>query len=184
MGRTGGGCAEPRAAARGIGLVALWRDFPARLAAATGCGVFAWSRAGYGGSDPVRLPRPLDYMQREATDVLPAVLDAAGIGRCLLVGHSDGASIAALYGGLRARPPRARPRADRAAFLRRGEGDRQHRRARHAYEQGDLRRRLARYHADPDNAFRGWNDAWLDPRFRTGVSTSGRRSPASPFPCC
>jgi len=79
----------------GLGSVGLWRDFPARLAAATGCGVFAYSRFGYGRSDSVALPRPLDYMRREALEVLPGVLDAAGVARVVLVGHSDGASIAA-----------------------------------------------------------------------------------------
>ena len=83
----------------GLGCVALWRDFPARLAAATGFGVFAWSRAGYGRSDPVALPRPLDYMTREARVGVPAVLEAIGLKRGILLGHSDGASIAAIYAG-------------------------------------------------------------------------------------
>ena len=83
----------------GLGCVALWRDLPQRLSAATGCGVFAYSRRGYGQSDPVSLPRPLTYMQDEAREALPAVLDAVGIRRALLVGHSDGASIALLYAG-------------------------------------------------------------------------------------
>ena len=83
----------------GLGCVALWRDFPARLAAATGFGVFAWSRAGYGRSDLVALPRPLDYMTREARVGVPAVLEAIGLKREILLGHSDGASIAAIYAG-------------------------------------------------------------------------------------
>ena len=83
----------------GLGCVALWRDFPARLAAATGWGVFAYSRAGYGRSDPVALPRPLDYMTREACSSLPIVLEAIGFKRGILLGHSDGASIAAIYAG-------------------------------------------------------------------------------------
>lgn len=151
----------------GLGCVALWRDFPARLAAATGCGVFAYSRIGYGRSDPVPLPRPLDYMQREAEEILPPVLTAAGIRRCVLVGHSDGASIAAVYAGA-AGDPRIRGLVLMAphyfveemclASIAQ---------ARTAYETGDLRRRLAHYHADVDSAFRGWNGAWLDPRFRT-----------------
>ncbi len=150
----------------GLGCVALWRDFPGALAAATGCGVFAWSRLGYGQSDPCALPRPMDYMQREATDTLPRVLDAAGVRRCVLLGHSDGASIAAVYGGA---VTDARVRGlvliaphyfvedmclDSIAA------------AKIAYETGDLRTRLARYHRDVEAAFRGWNDAWLDPRFR------------------
>ena len=74
----------------GLGCVALWRDFPEALVAATGCGVFAFSRLGYGGSDPVTLPRPMSYMHDEALTVLPLVLDAVGVQRAVLIGHSDG----------------------------------------------------------------------------------------------
>src|SRR5438552_5304641 len=81
----------------GLGSVGLWGDFPERLQQATGAGVFAYSRAGYGQSSPVRLPRPLDYMQREAVEVLPKILDLVPFRRGLLLGHSDGASIAAIY---------------------------------------------------------------------------------------
>src|ERR1700761_9509324 len=83
----------------GLGSAGLWGDFPDRLQAATGASVFAFSRAGYGASSPVKLPRPLDYMQREARDVLPKLLDRIGFRDGILVGHSDGASIAALYAG-------------------------------------------------------------------------------------
>ena len=83
----------------GLGSAALWGDFPDRLQAATGMGVFIYSRAGYGASSPVTLPRPLDYMHREALDVLPKLLDTIGFRHGLLVGHSDGASIAAIYAG-------------------------------------------------------------------------------------
>ena len=98
----------------GLGSVSLWRDFPARLAEATGRGVLAYSRAGYGQSDPADLPRPLDYMRREARDVLPDLL--AGLSDFVLIGHSDGASIAAIYAGevaddrLAGLDPRARRR--------------------------------------------------------------------------
>src|ERR1035438_8468592 len=83
----------------GLGCVTLWRDVPEQLAAATGCGVFAYSRFGYGKSDPVTLPRPMTYMHDEALDVLPLVLDAAEITRAMLIGHSDGGSIAAIHAG-------------------------------------------------------------------------------------
>jgi len=83
----------------GLGSVELWRDVPERLADATGWGVFAYSRFGYGRSAPVTLPRPLTYMHHEAQVVLPEVLQAAGIRRCVLIGHSDGGSIAAIYAG-------------------------------------------------------------------------------------
>src|SRR5271166_5035612 len=85
----------------GLGCVALWRDFPQRLAEAAGCGVFVYSRAGYGRSDSVALPRPLDYMTREARLSLPTVLEAIRFKRGILLGHSDGASIAAIYAGER-----------------------------------------------------------------------------------
>lgn len=84
----------------GLGCVALWRDVPERLAEATGLGVFAYSRFGYGQSDPVMLPRPMTYMHHEGQVVLPQVLAAAGIRDAVLVGHSDGGSIAAIYAGM------------------------------------------------------------------------------------
>src|SRR5947208_4576023 len=83
----------------GLGCVGLWGDFPDRLQEATGAGVLAYSREGYGNSSPVALPRPLDFMQREARDVLPPILETIGFRRGLLIGHSDGASIAAIYTG-------------------------------------------------------------------------------------
>lgn len=150
----------------GLGCVALWRDLPRRLAAATGYGVFAMSRAGYGGSDRATLPRPLSYMHDEASGDLPASLDAVGIRRCILLGHSDGASIAAIYAGS-AYDARVRGLVLIAPhFFTEEMGLRAIEAARTAYEQGDLYHRLVRYHANPDVAFRGWSDAWLDPRFR------------------
>src|SRR5258706_6637685 len=83
----------------GLGAVGLWRDFPDRLQAAAGACVFVYSRAGYGGSTPVELSRPLDYMHIEALEILPKLLDEIGFRRGLLLGHSDGASIAAIYAG-------------------------------------------------------------------------------------
>jgi pimeloyl-ACP methyl ester carboxylesterase len=185
----------------GLGSVALWRDVPQRLAAATGCGVFAYSRFGYGDSDGVTLPRAMTYMQDEALLVLPEVLRAAGIRRAVLVGHSDGGSIAAVYagsglpfavvpetgqgfgvcGGPRVNPhSRARSPGDdghgdvgllglvtiAAHFVVEDLNIASIRGIKGTYEAGGLRQRLARYHRDVDVAFRGWNDAWLDPRFR------------------
>ena len=149
----------------GLGSAGLWRDFPEKLADRTRYGVFAYSRAGYGSSDPVQPPRPLDYMTREAVDVLPHVLDAIGFRRGVLLGHSDGASIAAIYAGtienFRVRglcliSPH---------FFTEPSGLATIAEAKVQYETGDLRERLARHHGHVDNAFRGWNEAWLDPRF-------------------
>src|SRR5262249_55392600 len=83
----------------GLGCVGLWGDFPDKLQQATGAGVFVYSRAGYGQSSPVTLPRPLTFMHEEAREVLPKLLEAIGFRRGLVLGHSDGASIAAIYAG-------------------------------------------------------------------------------------
>ncbi|TCZ58529.1 alpha/beta fold hydrolase [Roseicella aquatilis] len=149
----------------GLGSLGLWRDFPARLAAATGCGVFAFSRFGYGHSDPAALPRPLDYLRREACEVLPRVLDAAGLQWGLLLGHSDGGSIAAIHAGL-VRDPRLRGIVVIAPhFVTEPMGLAAIEETRGRYEAGELRARLARHHRHVDVAFRGWCDTWLDPRF-------------------
>lgn len=150
----------------GLGSAGLWGDFPDKLSAATGAGVFAYSRAGYGASSPVKLPRPLDYMEREALDVLPQVLDAIGFRRGLLVGHSDGASIAAIYGGS-VQDHRVRGLALLAPhFIVEDISIAGIAKAKVDYETSDLRARLARWHRNVDNAFYGWNGAWLDPAFR------------------
>ena len=150
----------------GLGSTGLWGDFPERLSAATGAGVFVYSRAGYGQSSPVSLPRPLTYMHDEARVALPAVLDAIGWRHGLLIGHSDGASIAALYAGTH-----QDRRLDGIVliaphFIVEDVSIASIREAKTAYETTDLKAKLGRWHRDPDNAFRGWNDAWLDPAFR------------------
>jgi pimeloyl-ACP methyl ester carboxylesterase len=150
----------------GLGCVALWRDFPVVLADTIGCGVFAYSRLGYGGSDPVTLPRPMSYMHQEAIEVLPRVLDAIGVRRVVLIGHSDGGSIAAIHAGA-VRDPRVIGLVMIAAhFFVEDVNLAAIRTIRRDYISGDLRTRLARYHRDVDVAFFGWNDAWLDLRFR------------------
>jgi pimeloyl-ACP methyl ester carboxylesterase len=151
----------------GLGCVGMWRDFPAALAARTGYGVLAYSRFGYGKSDPVPLPRPLSYMHDEAFDVLPVVLDQAGVRKTILVGHSDGASIATIYAGGR-QDFRVRGLVLLAPhFFVEDISVRSIADAKEAYERGDLRARLERYHGhNVDNAFWGWNGAWLDPAFR------------------
>ena len=150
----------------GLGCVALWRGFPAALAGATGLPVVAYSRAGYGQSGPAALPRPVDYMTREALDVLPQVLDAIGPGPVILLGHSDGATIAAEYAG-RVADRRVRGVILMAPhFFTEPMGLSEIARARDVFDAGDLGARMARYHRDPVATFRGWNDAWLNPDFR------------------
>lgn len=149
----------------GLGCVALWRDFPARLSAATGLGAFIYSRAGYGKSPRVELPRKLTYMHEEAA-LLPSILRTheISLADAILVGHSDGASIALLCAatqpvcGLVLEAPHVfTEEVGLAAIVR----------AREAFWHGDLRARLARHHADVEAAFWGWNGPWLDPGFRS-----------------
>lgn len=148
----------------GLGSVSLWQDFPALVAAATGCGVLAYSRFGYGQSDPHPPPWPLTYMHEEAA-LLPRVLDVAGIRQCVLLGHSDGASIAAIHAGSR-QDFRLRGLALLAPHFCVEEvtlaGIRD---ARQRWATTDWRDRLVRHHRDPEATFRGWNEAWLDPGF-------------------
>lgn len=148
----------------GLGCIGLWRDFPGRVAAATGRAVLAWSRHGYGRSDPLLAPREPGFMHDEARIALPDLRAQLGIARPILLGHSDGASIALIHAGdgrwpvagVIAMAPHVFVEAMCLDAIRA---------ARIAYDSGDLRARLARHHADPDSAFRGWNDIWLDPRF-------------------
>jgi pimeloyl-ACP methyl ester carboxylesterase len=148
----------------GLGCVDLWRDWPAQLSAATGLGVLVYSRWGYGRSEPVTPPRPLTYMHEEAA-ILPEVLAAAGVQRAVLVGHSDGGSIAIVHAGTPGM--RVAGVALLAAHVFCEElSVTSIAAAREAYVGGDLRARLARYHGDNvDGAFWGWNRAWLDPGF-------------------
>lgn len=149
----------------GLGCAALWRDFPQRLAQATGCGVFVYSRQGYGASDAADLPRPLDYMTREALEVLPKVLDAFGFQKGALIGHSDGASIAAIHAGT-VRDTRVTAAVLIAPhFFTEAMGLAAIKTAREAFETGDLAAKLGKYHRDVECAFRGWNDSWLHPDF-------------------
>ena len=149
----------------GLGCVDLWGEFPQKLASATGAGVFVYSRAGYGRSSPGRLPRSVSFMHEEACEVLPRVLDAIGFRRGFLLGHSDGASIAAIYAGS-VQDHRVRGLVLIAPhFFAEAMGLAEIRRAREAFASGGLRDKLKRWHADVDCAFRSWNEPWLDPQF-------------------
>lgn len=146
----------------GLGSVGLWRDFPAQLADATGARLVAYSRFGHGASDPSPRPRTPRFMHEEALEVLPALLDALGVEDPILVGHSDGASIALIHAA--SHPVRAVVATAPHVFVEELGLD-EIRKARTAYETGGLRERMARHHRDPDAAFYGWNDVWLHPDF-------------------
>lgn len=149
----------------GLGCVGMWRDFPKKLAAATGCRVIAGSRAGYGGSEPYADARRPDYMHREACEALPAFLAALGIARPVLVGHSDGGSIALLFAGSFPEVPRGVVVMAPHEFVEEVTlaGIRE---ARTAWATPPLPERLGRYHADVQRVFFDWNDTWLSPEFR------------------
>lgn len=148
----------------GLGSAALWRDFPDTVAHRTGARALIYSRFGYGGSDGLLARREPNFMHTEALQVLPELLRHLGVARPLLIGHSDGASIALIYAA-------ANPAAGVAVLA-------PHvfvedvcvesiARIRARYATSGLKTRLAKYHARVDDAFLGWADIWLDPRFRS-----------------
>ena len=149
----------------GLGSLSAWRDFPARVAQASGRRAIVYSRAGYGRSPQLSRPRPLTFMHDEARVALPALLDTLGIERVILVGHSDGASIALIQ----AAEPNTRVRAlvlEAPHVLVEDVCVAAIARLRDGYDRSGLRERLARHHADPDATFAGWAGVWLDPEFR------------------
>lgn len=152
----------------GLGSVAMWRDWPAQVCREAGRDGIVYSRRGYGESDPVPGVRgggrlAPDYMHREAVEVLPALLAALGVDRPVLLGHSDGGSIALLHAS---RFPLAACIVMAPHVIVEDVSIRSIEQARRAWQDGGLRERLARYHADVDCAFWQWNDIWLSPAFR------------------
>lgn len=149
----------------GLGCVAMWRDFPAKLAAASGCRVVVWSRPGYGASQAYPEPRSLRYMHREAEESLPALLAALQIERPILIGHSDGGSIALIFAGAFPEVPRGIAVMAPHEFVEdiTLAGIRS---ARAVWETTDWPKKLSRYHHDAPRVFSDWNDTWLSPPFR------------------
>jgi pimeloyl-ACP methyl ester carboxylesterase len=150
----------------GLGSIALWKDFPAKLAEGTGGGVLVYSRYGHGNSDKLTEKRPVRFMHHEGEVVLPELLEKLGIVRPILVGHSDGGSIALIFagkypaavGGLILEAPHVFVEDLSIASIAQ---------AKTTYETTDFPQRLGRYHANVDATFWGWNDIWLDPAFRS-----------------
>jgi pimeloyl-ACP methyl ester carboxylesterase len=156
----------------GLGSLELWRDFPDQLAARTGSGVLIYSRYGFGRSEPLREPRGPDYLHREALDALPELLADRGIEHPVLVGHSDGATIAIIHAsdgyrpvcGLVLEAPHVFVEDVTIAGIEAARG---------AYRTGPLKEKLGLYHTDVDATFRGWTDVWLLPEFHSwSIETS------------
>ena len=148
----------------GLGCVTLWRDFPDKVAAALGARALVYSRFGYGQSDGLLAARTSRFMHEEALDVLPALLDQLGIERPMLIGHSDGASIAVIQAGASGRPVHSVVATAPHVFVEPICAE-SIAKIRATYREGDLRQRLAKYHAHVDDAFLGWADTWLLPEF-------------------
>ena len=149
----------------GLGSISMWRDFPGQLAAATDGTVLVYSRYGHGKSQRLSEKRPPDFMHQEATVVLPGVLAHFKMERPILLGHSDGGSIALIYAGSFPEKPRALILEAPHVFVEdlslRSIGA-----IRKLYEATDLRAKLGKHHDHVDKTFFGWNDIWLDPAFR------------------
>jgi pimeloyl-ACP methyl ester carboxylesterase len=162
---SGAGASEIVMLHEGLGSVSMWRDFPRRVAETTRRGVLVYSRHAYGRSASLRGPRPVRFMHDEALVVLPELLDRLDVARPILLGHSDGGSIALIHAASSGRDTAAlvllapHVMVEEVSLVSISA-------AREAYDGGSLRSRLARHHDDVDGAFRGWNDIWLDPAFR------------------
>jgi pimeloyl-ACP methyl ester carboxylesterase len=147
----------------GLGSIAMWKDFPRRLAEAANCGALIYSRHGYGRSEPLRSPRTPDFMHREAQSTLPDLLRKLAIESPILFGHSDGASIALIHAsthpvrGAIVLAPHLFVEELSLASIREIQSN---------YASAEVRKKLARYHDDPDSTFHGWSDVWLNPDFR------------------
>jgi len=150
----------------GLGCVSLWKDFPEKLATKTACGALVFSRLGYGKSASCELPRALDFMHHEALTELPEILSQHKIRKCILVGHSDGSSIALIHSadnpteyllGIVHVAPHVFCEQLTTESIEK---------VKELYLSGNLRERLQKHHgANVDCAFHGWADVWLHPNF-------------------
>jgi pimeloyl-ACP methyl ester carboxylesterase len=166
----------------GLGSIAMWKDFPQQLAARTGCRVLTYSRYGHGNSEMLAEKRPIDFMHHEGEVVLPELLDKLEIEHPLLFGHSDGGSIALIFAGrfpgrtraLMLEAPHVFVEDLSVTSIAAAKG---------AYRTTDFRNKLGIYHSEVDSTFWGWNEIWLDPRFRSWNIESYLESIRCPILC-
>tara|TARA_B100000579_G_scaffold431119_1_gene445660 strand:- start:458 stop:1228 length:771 start_codon:yes stop_codon:yes gene_type:complete len=149
----------------GLGSVSMWKDFPQKLSRQTGCGALVYSRFGYGKSEKCELPRPLNFMHEEGLEVLPEIIELCGIKKYILVGHSDGASIALIFAGSASankllgivnEAPHVFCESITISSIQK---------LRENFNSGNLRERLNKHHKDVDRTFNGWADVWLNNKF-------------------
>jgi pimeloyl-ACP methyl ester carboxylesterase len=149
----------------GLGSVSMWKDFPQKLSRQTGCGALVYSRFGYGKSEKCELPRPLNFMHKEGLEVLPEIIELCGIKKYILVGHSDGASIALIFAGSASankllgivnEAPHVFCESITISSIQK---------LRENFNSGNLRERLNKHHKDIDRTFNGWADVWLNNKF-------------------
>jgi len=150
----------------GLGSIALWKDFPLRLAERTGCRVLVYSRYGHGSSDELMEKRPVTFMHHEGEVVLPELLDKLGIAQPILLGHSDGGSISLIFAGKYPQRPQALILEAPHVFVE-DLSIASITQAKVNYQTTDFPQKLGRYHKHVDATFWGWNDIWLDPEFRS-----------------
>ena len=149
----------------GLGSIAQWRDFPQQVAQATGCRTLVYDRYGYGDSDVLQeRRRGIRFMHEEALEALPDLLKNLQVENPVLVGHSDGASIALIHAGA-GNPVRGLALLAPHVFTEQMGLD-SIEKAKQQFETTDLPQRLGTYHRDPRKTFYLWNDAWLDPEFK------------------
>ena len=150
----------------GLGSIGQWKGFPSKLCRALGLPAIVYDRWGYGASDPLVLPRPRDYLQQEAEKALPDVLAACGVERPVLIGHSDGGTIALLFAAAFPERPLACITEAAHVFVEALSIDGIRQAVAH-WQSSDFPMRLARYHGDQaETVFRGWSETWLRPDFR------------------
>jgi pimeloyl-ACP methyl ester carboxylesterase len=166
----------------GLGSIALWKDFPRRLAERTGCRVLAYSRYGHGNSEELTEKRPVDFMHHEGEVVLPELLDKLDIEKPILLGHSDGGSIALVFAGRYPARPQALILEAPHVFVE-DHGLASIAAAKVAFETTNFRAKLGIYHSAVDLTFWGWNDVWLDPDFRAWNIESYLESIRCPVMC-
>jgi pimeloyl-ACP methyl ester carboxylesterase len=150
----------------GLGSVSMWREFPARVAGATGCRTVVYSRYGHGRSSPFPAPHTVRFMHDEALNILPEIREKLGIAQPVLIGHSTGGPMALIHAGAGKWDVAGLVVMAPLCFVEEFNLE-SIRGAKVVFETTDMQQKLARYHDDAEAVFWSWNDIWLNPEFKT-----------------